>query len=85
MAEENTENRSKPGVGMRMTISMISKKFSKAENISTNTLSDWMRNEDEAQKLVLLVGIVDSYISSSCRNLLYSRSMIIVNMLSFHR
>ncbi|VDI01095.1 Hypothetical predicted protein [Mytilus galloprovincialis] len=54
MAEENTEDKSKPGVGMRMTISMISKKFSKAANISTNTLSDWMRNEVEAQKLVLL-------------------------------
>lgn len=66
MAEENTEDKSKPGVGMRMTISMISKKFSKAANISTHTLSDWMKNEGEAQKLVLLVGIVDSYISSSC-------------------
>ncbi|XP_076106859.1 uncharacterized protein LOC143075356 [Mytilus galloprovincialis] len=54
MAEENTEDKSKPGVGMRMTISMISKKFSKAANISTHTLSDWMKNEGEAQKLVLL-------------------------------
>ncbi|XP_052075029.1 uncharacterized protein LOC127712560 [Mytilus californianus] len=54
MAEENTENKSTPGIGMRMTISMISKKFSKAANISTNTLSDWMRKEEEAQKLVLL-------------------------------
>lgn len=49
MADETEEekNDKSPGIGMRMSISMISKKFSKVNNISTSTLDKWIKEKEK--------------------------------------